>query len=278
MIKRFCITALVALVAGLGLLVLPATVSAQTEARTAAEVVEVELLEGWRRDDGTHMAGLMIRLAPGWKTYWRAPGEAGIPPQLQLRDRDGLLGSQIHWPVPEVFHSNGMRSIGYSSDVVFPLELTLAEGTGALRLSGRLDIGVCQDICMPVSLRLRGTLPDGGRPDPRIAAALTDRPLTGAEAGAGQIICALSPISDGLRVEARIPLPSLGHAEAVVFELPDPSIWISEAEARRDGGMLHAEADIVPAAAGPFALDRSDLRITVLAQGRAVEMTGCRGG
>lgn len=252
-------------------------VQAQSDARTAGDVVEVELLEGWRRADGSHMAGLLIRLAPGWKTYWRAPGEAGIPPRLQLRDRSGLLAVNLHWPVPEVFHANGMRSVGYSSDVVFPLELTLAEGTGTLRLAGRLDLGVCHDICMPVSITLRGTLREGGQPDPRIAAALADRPLTGAEAGAGRVTCALSPIRDGLRVTASIPLPRLGHAETVVFELPDPSIWISEATTERRGGTLTATADIVPPDAGPFAMDRSSLRMTVLAAGRAVELTGCRG-
>lgn len=260
---------------GLLALVLPAPSIAQIEARSPEDVVDVVLLEGWRRADGTHMAGLLIRLAPGWKTYWRAPGEGGIPPHLQVRDRPGLLGVRMHWPVPEVFHANGMRSIGYSSDVIFPLEIDLAGGQGALRLSAQLDFGVCQDICMPVSVSLRGTLPAGGRPDPQIAAALTDRPLTGSEAGAGRITCALTPISDGLRVSAAIPLPRLGHGEAVVFELPDPSIWISEAETRRTGGMLHATADIVPADAGPFALDRSTLRMTVLAEGRAVEVTGC---
>jgi len=241
------------------------------------DVVTVDLLEGWRRADGTHMAGLLIRLSPGWKTYWRAPGEAGIPPRLQLRDRAGMLAADLHWPVPEVFHSNGMQSIGYSSDVVFPLELTLAEGTGALRLAGRIDLGVCHDICMPVSFDLRGTLPAGGHPDPRIAAALADRPLTASEAGAGRITCDLTPIRDGLRVAARIPLPRQGSDETVVFELPDPAIWISEAITSRSGNTLTATADIVPPDAGPFAMDRSSLRMTVLAGGRAVELTGCQG-
>ncbi|MGI3186018.1 protein-disulfide reductase DsbD domain-containing protein [Nioella aestuarii] len=241
------------------------------------DMVQVELLEGWRHADGSHMAGLLIRLSPGWKTYWRAPGEAGIPPRLQLRDRAGLLSADLHWPVPEVFHSNGMQSIGYSSDVVFPLELTLADGTGALRLAGRIDLGVCHDICVPVSVSLRGTLPAGGHPDPRIAAALADRPLSAAEAGAGRVSCDLTPIRDGLRVEARIPLPRQGSDETVVFELPDPAIWISEAMVERSGNILTASADIVPPDAGPFAMDRSSLRMTVLAGGSAVELTGCQG-
>ncbi|PIV74258.1 MAG: hypothetical protein COW55_09860 [Rhodobacteraceae bacterium CG17_big_fil_post_rev_8_21_14_2_50_65_11] len=258
-------------------LLLPLSAAAQFDARRPDDIVQVQVLEGWRRADGSHVAGLLIRLAPGWKTYWRAPGEGGIPPHLQLRDRRGLLGVEMHWPVPEVFNANGLRSVGYRSDVVLPLELTLADGQGDLQLAGRLDLGVCQDICMPVSVTLRATLPAGGRPDPRIVAALADRPLTAAEAGAGRITCVLTPISDGLQVEVAMLLPQQGRDEAVVIELPDPSIWISEADTRRSGGILYATADIVPADAGPFALDRSSLRMTVLAEGRAVEMIGCQG-
>lgn len=276
MTKTLLTRALLALACFLALSASPAEVTAQSGA-VPDDVVEVELLEGWRRADGTHIAGLLVRLSPGWKTYWRAPGEAGIPPRLELGARRGLLSATLHWPVPEVFHSNGMQSIGYSSDVVFPLELTLAEGTGTLRLSGRIDLGVCHDICMPVSIDLSGTLPEGGRPDPRIAAALADRPLTASEAGAGRVTCDLTPIRDGLRVVARIPLPRQGGAEAVVFELPDQAIWISEAMVERSGNTLVATADIVPPDAGPFAMDRSSLRMTVLAAGTAVELNGCRG-
>lgn len=251
--------------------------AAQSEGRTLEDVVELELVPGWRMADGSHMAGLLIRLAPGWKTYWRAPGEAGIPPQLHLRNRRGLEAVQIHWPVPEVFFANGMRSIGYAQDVLLPLQLSLAPGQGELRLRGRIELGVCQDICMPVSLDLDGLLQPGGVPDPRIAAALADRALTASEAGVGGVTCRLTPIADGLRVEARIPIARQGHAETVVFEMPDEGIWISEADATRAGGILTATAIIIPADAGPFALDRSDLRITVLGNRSAVDIRGCRG-
>ncbi len=264
-----------ALAALLALTFTPMAAQAQYNGQSLDEIVTVTLIEGWRRDDGTHVAGLQIWLAPGWKTYWRAPGEGGIPPRLTLRNRAGLGPVQIHWPTPEVFHSNGMRSIGYSQGVVFPLTVQVADGP--LRLRGNLEIGICLDVCMPVSLDLRGTLPDGGRPNPVIAAALADRPLSAAEAGAGRVTCRLSPISDGLRVEARIPLPRQGAGEAVVIELPDPGIWVSEPSVDRQGGILTAVADIVPPDAGPFALNRSDLRFTILAAGRAVELTGCSG-
>jgi hypothetical protein len=72
-------------------------------------------------------------------------------------------------------------------------------------------------------------------------------------------------------------MPPLGNDEATVIELTDPSIWVSEVSARRQGGTLTATADLVPPQGAPFALDRSSLRFTVLADGRAAELRGCSG-
>ncbi|WP_168193200.1 protein-disulfide reductase DsbD domain-containing protein [Rhodophyticola sp. CCM32] len=253
-----------------------APVSAQFAGQSLDEVVQVRLLEGWRSEANHHMAAIHITMAPGWKTYWRAPGQGGIPPRLRLDPVEGVDGMSIHWPRPEVFFNNGMRSIGYHGDVILPLEFMVSEN-GTFLIEGQIDLGVCQDVCMPVTVDLEGVLSPGGRRDPLIAAALSDRPLSGAESGAGHATCAVTPISDGLRVEVRVRAPSVGENETVVFELPDPGIWISETTAERDGDIITAAADVVPADAGPFAMNRSDLKITVLGSHMAIELQGCHG-
>jgi len=245
---------------------------APAQVLSLSEILEIRMLEGWRRADGTHMTALDIRLAPGWKTYWRSPGDGGIPMELSLNTTE----AEIHWPRPDVFYTGTLRSIGYAGDVLLPLELMV--GSGAQSVSGRVALGICQDVCMPVELEIEAMLPADGRPDPRIVAALSDRPLSAQEVGAGQATCRIRPIEDGLQVEARIPLPDIGGLEEVVFELPDQTIWISDPHTERSGGNLVAVADIVPAFGGPFALDRSDLRITVLGRREAVEILGCTAG
>lgn len=249
---------------------------AQFQGRSIDEVVQVSFLPGWRMADGNHMAALRIVLAPGWKTYWRAPGEGGVPTVVTLGQGQGVSGPTIHWPRPEVFFINGMRSIGYRGDVILPMEFGLTH-SGQAAITGRIEMGVCQDVCLPITLDLTGVLPQSGAPMPEITRALSDRPMTAREAGAGPARCAVEPISDGLRVTVTVPSPVTGADETIVVEHADPRIWVSETATRREGGLIHAIADVVPPLPGPFALNRSDLHITVIGSRMAIALDGCTG-
>lgn len=263
--------------AALGLSLLAAVpAQAQFQGRSADDVVQVSLLPGFRIDGDSHMAAIHIQLAPGWKTYWRAPGEGGVPTVLRLTQASGVTGMAIHWPSPEVFFTNGMRSIGYRDDVILPVEFSLSTN-GEAQISGHLDLGVCLDVCMPISVDLAGALPNIAERDGSIVAALSDRPYTATEAGAGNVTCAVEPIADGLRVTVQAQVPDVGNDETLVLEHRDPMIWVSEATTQRQGGWLTSVADVVPADHGPFALNRSDLRITVIGTRMAVELDNCTG-
>ncbi len=241
------------------------------------QVAQFDILPGWQTESGTRMTALRIRLAPGWKTYWRAPGETGIPPSFDWTGSDNLAAVRFHWPVPQVFNQNGMRTVGYKTELVLPIELTPQQAGREIELRAAIDLGVCQDICMPVSVRVSADLDGAGDRDARIRGALNARPDTGREAGLRDINCKVEPIADGLRLTARIELPSLGAREIAVFELPNPAIWVGEAEARRQGNTLTAVSEMVPPSSAPFMLDRSQIRITVLGAGRAVDIRGCAG-
>jgi DsbC/DsbD-like thiol-disulfide interchange protein len=252
------------------------TAAAQFLGRSADEVVEVTLMEGWRMPNGNHMGALRIQLAPGWKTYWRAPGEGGVPTVVHLTRDTGIDGIAIHWPRPEVFFTNGMRSIGYSGDVILPIEFALGSA-GDVEFQGRVDMGVCLDVCMPITLDLTGLLPARAESDTPINAALAERPLGAHEIGVETPRCSVEPISDGMRVTIAATLPRTGNDETVVVEHRDPMIWISDSRTRREGGVVYGTVDLVPADSGPFALNRSDLRITIIGSQMAVDLGACRG-
>ena len=147
-----------------------------------------------------------------------------------------------------------------------------------MRLDGQLEIGVCEEVCIPVSFDLSAELSVPGSHDATISAALDNQPMPASAASVASTTCSVEPIADGIRVTARIAMPPIGEAEVAVLELPDPAIWVSEAETSRDGGTLVAIAEMVPPSGKPFIVDRSGVRITVLSGDRGVDIRGCTGG
>ncbi|THH34510.1 hypothetical protein E4Z66_18280 [Aliishimia ponticola] len=243
-----------------------------------AGILSHRVITGWQQADGTRMAGLELTLAPGWKTYWRSPGDAGIPPEFTWNGARNLSGVHVHWPTPRVFWQSGMRSVGYAERVVLPLTLSPKSAGKDIRLKGRVDLGVCADICMPATIRIDSTLPSAeSERSPEIVAALAALPFSAQEAGVRSAICALSPTADGLEVKATITMPAAGSAEEAVIEAQDPSIWVSEPSTSRSGQVLTVRAEMIQQTGAPLAVDRSGLRITVISAGHAVDIQGCTG-
>lgn len=240
------------------------------------DLAKFELLSGWRNADGTHVAAVQITLKPGWITYWRAPGEAGIPPQFSFSSASDITSITPHWPVPDVYDDAGLRSIGYYDSVVFPLIVDAEGVTGDISLSGELVVGVCDEICVPVTFSFDTLLPAKGQSDASIATALSDQALTKENANVGDVTCQIDPISDGLRLTAAIDVAQENASEFVVVEPSDPRIWVSQADIARVGDTLTATVEMVHPSGEPFAFDRSGVRITVLGNdGYAVDLLGC---
>ncbi|GHC64773.1 protein-disulfide reductase DsbD domain-containing protein [Neogemmobacter tilapiae] len=248
------------------------------ESKLPADLVQATILPGWRTADGTHMAALKLELSPGWKTYWRAPGEAGIPPEFDWTGSQNVAGVRLHWPRPVVFDTNGMQTLGYHDVLVLPVEIALKDADQPLHLAVNADLGVCRDICVPAQVHVTADLAPDGKGDAAIRAALADQPLPARKLGLSNAVCAVEPIADGLRVTASLTMPALGKGETVVLESGAPGVWVSQAMSLREGGTLRATADMVGNSGQPFALNREDVRITVLAGDRAVETWGCQGG
>lgn len=253
-------------------------IAPSVRAQSVDDIVQLSVINGWRQVDGSYMTALKLSMRPGWKTYWRVPGEGGIPPQFDWSGSENVQSVRIHWPVPVVFEANGMQSIGYKDELVLPLEIKPATISAPTSLSAEISLGVCDDICVPVNLTVSAALPEQGQiKDKQILSALASQPRSAADMSIGVVKCDLAPISDGMNITAAINMRPLGADEVAVFELPNAEIWVSPSSNRREGGVLTASADLVPPNAQPFALSRSDVRITVLAGGQAVAIEGCTG-
>lgn len=246
---------------------------------SAREMVEARILPGWQMPDGSQMAALQIKLEPGWKTYWRAPGDAGIPPSFNWSGSENLAGFEVRWPTPSILMQQGVRTIGYKDQVIFPLKLTPREADRDIVLQGEVEIGVCSEICVPVTLTLKQQVPRGNKkPNPRIIAALANRPDTADEANVTRVSCEITVMEDGLRLRAMVDMPSLGPGEVAILETSDPKIWVAQSSTRRQGGQLIAESDLYHIEGQSFSLQRAGLRITIIGGKRAVDIQGCPAG
>ncbi|GAA4220198.1 DsbC/DsbD-like thiol-disulfide interchange protein [Sagittula marina] len=238
--------------------------------------VRATLLPGWRLSNGDHVAALRLELADGWKTYWRSPGDAGIPPSFDWSGSRNLDDVTVSWPSPDVFWQSGMRSVGYKHEVILPLRVDLRNGARDARLSGTIDIGICKDVCLPQRLTIQANLPAAARkPDARIAAAMADLPYRAADAGITRVHCQVSAAERGLGLTVALDMPGATGREETVIEFPDPELWVADPETSIQNGQLVSQTRVSHTSRAAFALDRSAMTITVLGGPMPVEIRGC---
>lgn len=103
-------------------------------------------------DPGSLAADLAIQmeLKPGWKTYWRMPGDTGIAPQFDTSGSSNLKSFEVEWPAPKSFDDTYGRSIGYSNRVVLPVRVVAKNKTLPMAVALTVRYGVCERICVPL--------------------------------------------------------------------------------------------------------------------------------
>lgn len=112
--------------------------------------------------DGTVRAALQFRLQPGWKIYWRSPGDAGFPPEADFAASRNAKASDLAWPVPERFSVLGLETLGYKQSAVLPFTVTAPDPSRPAEVAATVRYLACDDICIPYEADLAMTLPPGG--------------------------------------------------------------------------------------------------------------------
>lgn len=129
---------------------------------------KVRLVSGTLEQEGAPVlyAGIQLRMEPGWKTYWRNPGDSGVPPSFDWSGSKNLKSAEVFYPVPGRFADANGTAIGYHDEVVFPVKITPKVPGEPVELSVIFDYGLCKDLCIPVSVELDALLPaDLGKGD-----------------------------------------------------------------------------------------------------------------
>jgi DsbC/DsbD-like thiol-disulfide interchange protein len=234
----------------------------------------VRLLAG---EEAGRLAGVEIILDAGFKTYWRNPGEAGLPPAFDWAKSANVKAAEVLWPAPSRSEDAGGVSYGYHGQVLFPVRIRPQDPAKPVSLALKIDYGVCKDICIPAQAELSLKLPASVSPAVRtsIKAALARVPNTqplGADADLAVLAVDPAGLAAKPQLAVKIRAPA-GSQPALFVEAPDNWFLLAASgpTSAEGEGVQTFSVDVLERpqdATGPI-----QLRFTLVAGDRAIEST-----
>src|SRR6202795_3425419 len=110
----------------------------------------VRLLAG-SRSGAVLLGGVAFQLQPGWKTYWRTPGDSGVPPRFDFSKSENIEAVTVLWPAPTKFDDGaGGHSLGYKNQIVLPLRIVAKNADRPVTLRADINYAICEKLCIPV--------------------------------------------------------------------------------------------------------------------------------
>jgi len=223
-------------------------------------------------------AGVEVKLQPGWKTYWRYPGDSGVPPIFDFATSENIRSVHVLWPAPERFSDGVGYSIGYKDNVLFPVRVLARDERKPVILRVKLDYAVCDSLCVPAKGKVELQLSNGDSTSNAMLTAAEARVPKPTPIGAGQALAIRSvqrtPDTSRSRVvvdvatDNSIPMVDLfaeGPTPKWALPVPEP-IPASASGTKRFGFDL----DGLPPGASPTG---ATLRLTAVSKaGQAIEV------
>lgn len=125
--------------------------------------IHVDLLTGSSETREPHSTwiGVRVALGPGWKTYWKSPGEAGLPTEFDWSGSSNVVSAEVNWPAPTRLSILGTETVGYTHEVVFPVKVKLGDTALETRIHLQLAVYACSTICVREDHVLAATLRPG---------------------------------------------------------------------------------------------------------------------
>lgn len=222
----------------------------------------VQLLAG-SRSGGTVLGGVAFQLDPGWHTYWRDPGDSGVPPRFDFSKSDNVEAVTVLWPAPQAFDDGaGGRSLGYQNRLLLPLRIVAKQPNQPITLRATINYAVCEKLCVPVeaSAELAFNSP-ASTSDSALQAALATVPKP-AKVGDANPLAIRSVRRQDKTVLVDVTAPENGDV-SLLAEGPTPD-WALPAPKQISSG---------PAGARRFAFDLIGLPPGATAEGAAVKLT-----
>src|SRR5215468_1338291 len=133
---------------------LPATSRAEDASPWQSEGHSAVRLLAGSRSGAVLLGGIAFQLQPGWKTYWRTPGDSGVPPRFDFSKSDNVEAVTVLWPAPLMFDDGaGGHVLGYHDKVVLPLRIVAKSADKPVTLRADINYAVCEKLCIPVEAK-----------------------------------------------------------------------------------------------------------------------------
>jgi DsbC/DsbD-like thiol-disulfide interchange protein len=219
-------------------------------------------------DQGVLRGALQVELKPGWKTYWLDPGDAGVPPSLDVSVGSNVAAVDMALPAPRRFDDGVAKGAGYTEPVTFAVNFRLADPKTPATIDANVFLGVCKTICIPLKadLRVDPSADADNADDAAIVQAAFDALPGPEQPDFGVTVVAGG--KDEVLVEAEFP----GEPDAVDFFLAGTDGYqFGPPERRAEGEQLLFSVPIV--ARPDKAPDKGGLTYTLVAAGGAVSGT-----
>lgn len=205
-----------------------------------------------------------IKLEPKWKTYWRTPGETGIPPYFDWTGSDNLLSAEVLYPFPRRFEDEAGSSIGYKSGVTLPVLITPKDPSKPVKLVLNAQYAICYDLCVPVTANQSLVIDDMSANvyGPVVSMALSSipRPMTHFLSKAGASVKKQLGVSDvvlskvdghaNLKLQVQVPAKTkivdlfVEGPDGLYVPLPKMHKNVMNAEALTKGGKVEYGIDL----------------------------------
>ena len=129
---------------------------------SVSETSKLRLISPYSQNDSKNiLIGLEYQMEPGWKTYWKSPGDGGFAQTISWDNSTNVKNVNILWPTPIEFEILGLTSLGYQNDVIFPLEIELEDKFKNTFLNLHVNFLICKEVCIPGDATLFLEIPSG---------------------------------------------------------------------------------------------------------------------
>ena len=241
-------------------------------------LVSAKITDGWIEKDQKLIFGLKIDLNKNWKTYWRLPGNAGLKPLFTFDKSENVFAAKIMWPSPIIFGEDNLWSIGYKDSVLLPLEVTPIDTSKPIKLEIQADIGVCEDVCIPVTLNVSYfATPGQNQENYEILGAILSEPIKSDDIGFQPPQCIIKNGELIMEFNEKNVKTGIENIELFVIEVGSSVFYVNSKKAYVFDDRITVSTKNSVETELPGVISRETIKTTIIGSNQSIEFVGCSG-